>query len=653
MRSVVFVTDQIGYWFRIDSNGTFGYCKTTDGGATWGAGVVISSATTHLAFDVWFDQWTPGDAGTVIHCWYFDTTVDDVLYRPLDTNGDSLGTQRVVFAGATAVAGVGVFVSGTKTRSGLLYCAWDIDAGAERGLRRSTDNGASWGSTLSTTFVEASFDWCQLFPASGTGDDDDCWALYQDADVNELSLKQWDSSAASASETLIGSLFENATDLTGQFPFSASVRHSDGHLIVAFHNVRDTSAADCEVKDVAGIGSITSLTNITTNIDDNYYPSLFIDQSTDDIYVAYNGARTGSETLGTSTKVYYTKSADDGTTWSAGDTAYMEGAAAAVFQVWAPLMGPRFYVGWRVGTTLVGNAVNSVTFSTVIELVVADVSVGLSVEAPALTQANVLVAQDASVALSAESPTLQIPAIELVVADAAVTLAIESPALTQANVLAVADALIAFAAEAPSLTQANILAPNDATVSLTAENVALLQANLLAVADALIAASAESPTLVQAHVLALQDATVASSAENVTLSLSLLLEVLDAAIALTAESPTLTQEHTLAVADSTITLTADSPTLADVLFLLQVQDALVALGIESPVLVLPEGPTVYLVVGKAVDLSSTIESVAIVSRIMALNLESAIEAVEVGGRGALRASDLAPTVETQEIVASG
>jgi hypothetical protein len=141
------------------------------------------------------------------------------------------------------------------------------------------------------------------------------------------------------------------------------VRQSDGHLIVAAVSERDLSTSDHRVFDINGTGSITELTAITTDIDDHYYPAVFIDQITNDIFVAFNGLRTGGETLGTSSKVYYTTSSDDGTTWSAGSTAYMEGAAALVVQVWAPLMGPRFYVGWRVGSTIVGNKVNSVTFS--------------------------------------------------------------------------------------------------------------------------------------------------------------------------------------------------------------------------------------------------------------------------------------------------
>jgi hypothetical protein len=541
MRSVVFTTTLIGYWFCIDSDGTFGYRKTTDGGATWGAEVVISAATTNLAFDVWFDKWTPGDSGTLIHTWYFDTTVSDVLYRTLDTASDTLGTQRVVFAGVSAVAARGVFVSGAKMRSGYLYCAYDIDAGAEKGLHRSTDGGPTWSASLLSTFIEATIDQCLLFPASNTGDDNDCWALYQDASADALTLKMWDSSAVGQVESAtIQTMAENVTDLTGQMGFSASVRNSDGHLIVVSASERDTATADVQVFDINGTGSIVTKTAITTNIDDIYYPAVFIDQFTDKIYVAYNGSNDGTEVLGTSSRVYYTVSTDGGTSWSAEQTYKDLVDQLAIFQVWAPLTGPRFFVGWRIGTTLIGNAANSVTFSGLVTLVVADSLIALAAETPALTQANTLVVNDARSLLAAESP-----------------------ALVQANVLAVADVLVALAAESPTLTVgAILLAVADSLIALSSESPALVQANTLAVTDAAIALGAEGPALTQANVLALADVLIALAVESPTLELAGVLAVADALVALAVDSMALTQANVLVVADSTVALTAESPTLS-------------------------------------------------------------------------------------------
>src|SRR6185369_9512451 len=116
MRNIVFVSPLVGYWFFVDSDDDFFYMKTTDGGATWGGPVEIDTDTTitSVAFGIWYDRWTPGDNGTKIHIWWFTSDNDLVVYRALDTNGDTLGTQTTVFTGATSVAGRGCFVSGTK-----------------------------------------------------------------------------------------------------------------------------------------------------------------------------------------------------------------------------------------------------------------------------------------------------------------------------------------------------------------------------------------------------------------------------------------------------------------------------------------------------------------------------------------------------------
>lgn len=364
VRCYVFTTALIGYAFMCLNPGTVKllYSKTTDGGATWGTAVDINAVGTVSGLDVWYDKWTPGDTGTLIHVWWFESTNSDVLYRTLDTNGDSLGTQRTVFNGASVVSGRGTFVSGTKTRSGYLYTAFDIDAGVEKGLYRSTDAGVNWAS-LSATFVAATIDECILFPSTGTGDNNDMWAIYQHASTDSLTMKMWDSSAvAEVESSSMQTMVENTVDATGQRGFAGSVRLSDGHIIVVSCSEYDTATGDMQAWDVSAVnaGSLTgisALTNITTDKDDIYNPAVYIDAS-NNIYVAYNGKRDGSETLGTSTKSYYTKSTDGGTTWSAGDTAYMQGSGTLVRQVWAPLSGPIFAAAWRDSTALTLNTNN-------------------------------------------------------------------------------------------------------------------------------------------------------------------------------------------------------------------------------------------------------------------------------------------------------
>ena len=356
MRNLVCVSNSTCYSFSIDNESGAGhtgfvYRKTTDGGATWATNVQIQSNAAQLAGDVWYDQWTPGDTGTLIHMWFFDSTADRVSWQSLDTASDTLGTARQVFGGASAVGGRGSFVSGTKTRSGYLYCAYDIDAGAEKGFQRSTDGGTTWSTVLSATFVEATLDECMLFPATGTGDNNDCWAIYHDASADALTMKMWDSSAvAEVESSTVQSCIENTAD-EAQRPFSGAIRLSDGHLIVVSNSDGVTLANnDMQVWDVSAVNAgsqtgITAKTDLTTN-KANYYSSVYINPS-DKIYVAYNGKRDGTETVNSSSKIYYATSTDGGTTWSSGDTAYSENAAGVNNQTWASNSGPRFLVQWR------------------------------------------------------------------------------------------------------------------------------------------------------------------------------------------------------------------------------------------------------------------------------------------------------------------
>ncbi|KXK09250.1 MAG: Glycyl-glycine endopeptidase LytM precursor [Microgenomates bacterium OLB23] len=205
MRNTVFISTLVGYHFFIDNDSDLSYLKTTDGGASWTGLTDIKASETILGFDVWYDKWTTGDTGTKIHIWYFGTGADDIIYESLDTaNNDTQTSEVIAFNGTTAVAGRGVFVSGAKMRGGNLYVAFDIDAGAEKGVRRSTDGGSNWTIRYTTgttdTIIEATVDQSLVFPGN-EADNQDMWLLYHDASTNELTLKVHDDSANSTSES--------------------------------------------------------------------------------------------------------------------------------------------------------------------------------------------------------------------------------------------------------------------------------------------------------------------------------------------------------------------------------------------------------------------------------------------------------------------
>ena len=333
-----------GYQFFIgNADSDFYYRKSTDSGASWAAAVSIDVEVV-VGFDVWFDKWTPGDTGTKIHMAWFGSTADDVWYRTLDTNGDTLGTERVVTALLSAVADSGSHCSVTKARSGLIYVTYDIDNGAETGAKSSSDEFASVNTTVSNP-IEAADDLCYLYPANGS-DTDDIAAIYFDVSASQVSVKYYDQSANSWAETQIGTMVSSPVLNVERGIFGASVRHSDGHIIVAFNNKTQADASsDIEVWDVqVGTGAadtvtVTQKTNIVTDVDNCTYPGAVTIRGDGRIYVGYIGTQASTETVTTDAKIYYVRSDDGGVTWSS-QQAYGETGNDQV-RVWSDLGGNR------------------------------------------------------------------------------------------------------------------------------------------------------------------------------------------------------------------------------------------------------------------------------------------------------------------------
>ena len=98
--------------------------------------------------------------------------------------------------------------------------------------------------------------------------------------------------------------------------FSASVRNSDGHLILIAWTNADTLNADLMCWDINGSGSITAKGNVVTDsTDDQAMCGLTIDTTADNLYAFYCGKTDGSETAYTSLNVYYKLSTNGGTSW--------------------------------------------------------------------------------------------------------------------------------------------------------------------------------------------------------------------------------------------------------------------------------------------------------------------------------------------------
>ena len=320
LRTVVTPSAGVIYQFYIDSGTDLKYVKSRNGGVTWDAAITVKLANFIAVCDVWFDKWTPNDTGNKIHIVYTSiTSVEDTLYNYLDITTDTLGAEVVVQNGASYTSGTqwDRMVSITKARGGNLYITANPDGGPEAHFHRSTDGGGTWSSRTSPW--EGVTDYMMLFPAN-TSDGQDILGIFWDIDAGaeELSVKVYDDSANTWTETAIGA-HTNSLDYINM---SGTVRHSDGHILLAAWNAFDVSTADLKFYDITPdaldlTGKITTKTDVISNADDCAHCAVSIDQTDNTIYVAYLGKDDGTETIGSEVHVFYKSSADGGGAWSA------------------------------------------------------------------------------------------------------------------------------------------------------------------------------------------------------------------------------------------------------------------------------------------------------------------------------------------------
>jgi len=160
----VFVSDQVGYVFYVDSTGDCAYSKTTNGGTSWGSEVTFDNQTGDdcLMPVVWFDRWTPGDTtGNYIHVVTKDPGDDGLWYNRLDTNGDTLlsgSTPTDVSISTTthtmgAAVNTNTYQALTKATDGALYIAIQDDVASGAYAIKCTSSCSSAGNwTLTETY---------------------------------------------------------------------------------------------------------------------------------------------------------------------------------------------------------------------------------------------------------------------------------------------------------------------------------------------------------------------------------------------------------------------------------------------------------------------------------------------------------------------
>ncbi len=291
------------------------YTKSTDGGLTWRDALLVKTGNV-ISLAVWYDKWS-GLAGDLIHVAYVEDTVDDILYRNLDTTSDTLSSETTVFAGATAIGGGALTI--WRSRHGEIRVAGSIDAGTEDGAWSSTDVGATWADTIADPSEGATTD--QYFGLPGwNADTADEMIVFVDASANGLSVKRYDDSANSWAESVIiaDASFVDVVATTSWANVAVCVDLANSRNIVAAWTGSDTANADLRLFFITDTTITESGANVVLNsVDDQGLCAVAVDTQTGYIYVFYFGKSDGSETYSTAVNLYYKFTTDDGATWSA------------------------------------------------------------------------------------------------------------------------------------------------------------------------------------------------------------------------------------------------------------------------------------------------------------------------------------------------
>ena len=302
------------YCVYIDSASDVVYKKSTDGGVTWAAAVVVYTGTA-AQLSIWFDRWSNISAG-LIHCAYTDSGNSDVFYRTIDTeNSDTLSTQTTIFAGASSANGSAMSI--TRARGGNVFCMVCIDAGVEsttkKLLNANVPDGA-WSAALTAGTEAATTDQWILLPG-WAADNQDIMCFFWDADVDEISRKLYDDSANTWGETSIATTMVDVA-ATATYPhFAATVDITNSRNLLVAWSAVDLANADLRCWHVTE-SAITEVTNVVLNsTDDQGGCAIGIDTDTQDWYVYYGGKSNGAESWAAAIQIYRKKSTDDGTTW--------------------------------------------------------------------------------------------------------------------------------------------------------------------------------------------------------------------------------------------------------------------------------------------------------------------------------------------------
>jgi len=305
----------------IDFMGDVQFSRTTDGGVNWSATEIIDGSAKNMS--CWFDQETPGDSGTKVHVTWLDSTgvegANEAFYVNIDVSDGAQGTIRTIDNTLTIN---GPYeeenrIAITKTIGGNLLMALSTQVEIE--CYRSVDSGVNWTDRSDPFETGNQEDWLLLYPAN-TADNNDVCGIFWDRSTNEISMKMYDDSENTWTETIIsGSMSDDSQHIN----MDAAVRHSDSHILFAAHSNDDSSTDDLMTWDLTPNSitspTVTAKTNIFTDQAESAQTSVLINQQNDDVYVSHLKGGTWQNL----TDIVFHKSDDRMGTWGS-EQAYNE-----------------------------------------------------------------------------------------------------------------------------------------------------------------------------------------------------------------------------------------------------------------------------------------------------------------------------------------
>ena len=326
-KHTVCTTDVNCYAFYIDSDSDFAYQKSTDGGATWGGtGTQISINTTAQGAAVWYDRWTPGDTGDYVHTVYTETVTngDRLHYIRFNTADDTWSTEVDASGAAEGVLAAGNDVAITKGTNGDIYVG-TVDATAPTSGANFIEKCDS-GDDCTTT---GGWDAAGSNPWDGTGDDTDnnhslvmlpmsggdIMLVSTDIADGTTEYKIYDESANTWSSN-----FTNIDTITDSTTYThalgGTVNLTTNDLYITM--VQNAGTANTsEIRAWKYSGSWSQLTEPWSDTTDSTSvivdADIGIDSTTGDLFVTY----VRGDSLVTANDVYYAKSTDDGSSWTA------------------------------------------------------------------------------------------------------------------------------------------------------------------------------------------------------------------------------------------------------------------------------------------------------------------------------------------------